>query len=90
MNTSDKTRNKGLFDRLIQLKDQIEQGFGGPLEWQRMDEKQMSRIRYSEKRPLLRDETTWPAVQDMMVDAMSRLAGVLKPHVERLRRDEYT
>ncbi len=44
-----KEENKFLFDELLSNKNQIEDEFGYPLEWLRLDEKKQSRIQYTFK-----------------------------------------
>jgi hypothetical protein len=39
--------NKRIFDKLFEHKDEIEAIFGAPLEWQRMNERRSSRVRYT-------------------------------------------
>lgn len=55
----DVTDNKALFDRLAIDKDGIEADFGGPLQWDRLDDRRASRIRYSVSGGWA-DESTWP------------------------------
>jgi len=37
-------RNKALFDAIYEIKNQIDKEYGGPLSWERMDDKRASRI----------------------------------------------
>src|SRR5262249_60012570 len=80
--------NKELFERINQHKEEIERAFGGPLSWQRLDNKQGCRIAYPIKVGGYRsDESRWPAIQDAMIDAMIRLEKALTPHLARLKTD---
>ena len=45
INTGDQDKNKKIFDSLLSNKEAIEEKFGGPLTWQRLDDKITSRIR---------------------------------------------
>jgi hypothetical protein len=81
------TKNKEIFDRLVATKGEIEQSFGEPLEWERIDEKRACRI----KKDLLLggyrdDEQNWPKVHEAMIDAMIRLHKALSPHIQYLRK----
>lgn len=49
LSKSNKDHNKFLFDELVSNKDKIEEQFGHPLEWLRLDDKKQSRIQYSWK-----------------------------------------
>ena len=44
MNAKDRDRVKRLFDALAERRFEIEQAFGGPLAWERLDAKTPSRI----------------------------------------------
>ncbi|MCF6286885.1 MAG: DUF4268 domain-containing protein, partial [Candidatus Hydrogenedentes bacterium] len=77
--------NKRIFDQLHRDKDDIEDRFGGPLSWERMDTKRGCRIRYVVERGGYRSpETQWPAIQSEMVEAMGKLETALKPALEAL------
>jgi hypothetical protein len=82
--TGDAEANKRYFDRLYEHKEAIEQAFGAPLEWLRLYDKRASRIAYSIKKGRLRDEGTWPELQEAMIDAMIRLEKALAPHIRSL------
>jgi len=85
VDTGDKAKNEGIFDLLLQHKDEIESSFGEPLLWERLDEKRGCRVRY-----LLRSggltvpEDQWPAIQVSMVDAMARLSRSIQPHLQKI------
>lgn len=76
--------NKAIFDTLHAKKAEIEAAFGGPLEWQRLDNKRACRIRKSLTDGGWKDEDKWPAAAAAMADAMMRLERALKAHVQRL------
>ena len=76
--------NKALFDSIHAQRAVIEAAFGGPLVWQRLDDKRASRISYSVPGGWV-DKSTWPAAIKRAVDAMQRLYGALAPRVEAAR-----
>lgn len=76
--------NKALFDRLHADRELVESAFGGPLHWQRLDDKMACRISH-EVEGGWGDESTWPAAIDQAVDAMGRLYDALGPRVEAAR-----
>ena len=79
--------NKHLFDSLKAKSDEIEQAFGGPLDWERLDKKRACRIRKVVSIGGWRDMNSWPTQQDEMIDAMIRLKKALRPHLDQLPRD---
>jgi hypothetical protein len=85
IDVGDQAENKRIFDSLHAKKERIEKDFGGPLSWERLDDRRDSRIRYVINRGGLRDDQAkWPAIQEAMVDAMSRLSSAFKPHIAGL------
>ena len=80
--------NKRLFDRLHAEKEEIERAFGAELSWQRLDMKQSCRIAYT--LPLggwRSEESTWPEIQDAMIDGMIRLERAMKPQIAKLKSE---
>jgi hypothetical protein len=83
IDVGEKEENKRLFDALHEKKKEIEQRFGAPLSWERLDDKRGARVRYVLTEGGLRDESKWPAIQDAMITAMDKLAKALKPFLTR-------
>jgi hypothetical protein len=83
LNTKDKSENKRIFDLLYEKKGDIEQAFGAPLSWERLDDKNASRVQFVLKEGGLRDETKWQSIQDAMIGAMDRLVKAVRPHLAR-------
>lgn len=77
-------RTLRLFDALHARKDSIETAFGGPLDWQRLDEKRACRISALVTAGGWRDEPTWPDVQEQLISAMERLEKAMRPHLNEL------
>lgn len=75
---------KRLFDQIYASKDQIESRFGGPLVWERMDNKKGCRVKYVIERGHRSSEVEWPEIQLEMVNAMCRFESALKPAVDSL------
>ncbi len=77
--------NKLIFDKLHEHKDKIESVFGGPLNWERLDQRRACRI--SKVIPIAgyRDEEKWPEAHDVLVDAMIKLDQALKPFLKRMK-----
>jgi hypothetical protein len=77
--------NKSIFDQLFASKEPVEEVFGEPLEWQRLDERRGCRIRHVIPGGGLRDRERWSETQEAMVEAMVRLEKALKPRIRRLK-----
>lgn len=84
IDTGDQERNKRLFDELYARREEIENAFGGPLVWERLDDRRASRVRHVIHSGGLKDSADWGPLQDAMVDAMDRLAKALKPYIQQL------
>ncbi|MFO0905725.1 MAG: DUF4268 domain-containing protein [Pirellulales bacterium] len=81
----DGEENERIFDRLQTSQKQIEQAFGEPLTWERLDGRRACRIKHVITAGGFRSpEPTWPTIQVAMVEAMSRLERALMPHLEAL------
>ena len=77
--------NDEIFDTLETAKGTIEEAFGEPLEWQRLESKRACRINKRFSLGGYRDdEERWPEIQDTMIDAMIRLEAALKSHIDKL------
>jgi hypothetical protein len=77
--------NKSIFEQLHQNKEKIEQIFGEPLEWQRLEGKRACRICKMINLGGYKDEEKWPGVHEAMVDAMIRFESALRPHIKELK-----
>jgi hypothetical protein len=78
--TGEQIENKKIFERLYAKRKSVEKTFGGPLKWDRLDDKRASRVRYVISGGGLVDgEDNWGRIQDAMIDAMDRLAKAVKP-----------
>jgi len=75
--------NKQIFDRLYIKKAEIEKTFGSPLNWERLDDKKMSRIDFKLKDVNYFHEDDWEKIQEFLVDNMILLEGSLKNHIKK-------
>lgn len=78
--------NKERFDELQKHKAEIEEKFGGELEWQRLDNRRASRIKISFKGLGLLDKERWPELQDKMIETMVRMKKVFDPYITALKK----
>lgn len=84
IDTDTTEKNKSFFDRLSADADQIESAFGAALDWQRLEDRQASRICWHLTEGGLAHRDRWAEIQDAMIDAMVRLEKAMKPHINRL------
>ncbi|MBI9045409.1 MAG: DUF4268 domain-containing protein [Anaerolineaceae bacterium] len=78
----DTSINKRIFDEIHYYKSEIENVFGAPLSWLRLDNKQACRIQYVFSKYGLDDTAHWDEIQDQMIDGMIRLEKATKPFIQ--------
>jgi hypothetical protein len=78
-------RNKAAFRALHDRKSEIEQAFGGPLDWQELPNRIGCRICADLPGGWKTPEQDWADLQDRMLNAMVRLEAALKAPVQALR-----
>jgi Domain of unknown function (DUF4268) len=82
----DREQNKYIYDQLFSIKDQIEARFNGSLIWERMDEKQASRIK-CESNGNIYNRDQWPSMIEFMIDSMIRLEKAFKEPLANINRN---
>lgn len=80
----DGERSDRAFEQLVAQKEAIEGKFGAPLEWQSLPNRIGSRICFEFPGGWTLPEEQWPDYQDILIDAMVRLANALRDPVQRL------
>lgn len=86
INKGDKDKNKNIFDQFASSKEEIEQNFGSSLDWQRLDNKNTSRISAEVSSARVRDEEEWSQLQKNMVETMIKFENAIMPHITRLEK----
>lgn len=76
--------NKMVFNTFLQHRVEIEELFGGPLDWQLLPDKRASRIRFVISEYGLNEEDHWDELQDKLIDAMIRLEKALRNNIKML------
>jgi hypothetical protein len=77
--------NKAIFDTLAASRDEIENSFGGKLDWDSVEGRRGYRIAARITLGGYRDENRWPEIHDAMIGRMVRLENALSPHIAKLR-----
>jgi uncharacterized protein DUF4268 len=77
--------NKSIFDQLYGHRAEVEQAFGGPLSWERLEGKRACRIKFSQEGGYRSPEDQWPKMQDDIIAAMNRLEQALRPLLKQLK-----
>lgn len=85
IDTGNKIENKKLFDFIYQNKESIETSFGNELTWERLDNKQSSKI-ISAIEKSGHDEENWEQTIPEITDRMIKLAAVLKEWIKQFKK----
>ncbi|MDB4793045.1 DUF4268 domain-containing protein [bacterium] len=77
--------NRAIFDKLKQAQAEIEEVFGGALEWQGLEGKRACRIRASiDSGGYKSTEDDWVALHDKMIGTMVKLEQAIAPRLSKL------
>ena len=85
-NDNRKPINKSIFDALISKRQQIESDFGNQLEWERMDDKRMSRIKYELSEVSVFHEEDWERMIQFMCGVVPKFETAFKKPISQLSR----
>jgi hypothetical protein len=78
--------NRAILDQLKGHKVEIEQAFGGPIEWYQQEGVRLCRLIHEVKVGGYRDEEAkWPEIQDKIIDAMVRLERALRTYLQAIQ-----
>jgi hypothetical protein len=75
---------KARFAELVTHQQEIEQAFGGALDWQELPEKQDCRVCIARPRSDPWDEIDWPAQHEWLVETAVKLHASIRPFIARL------
>lgn len=84
INRGDKDENKECFDALLAKRERIERDFGGPLEWERMDDRVTCRVKSEMTEVDMYDGDDWQRMTDFMIDSAERMHKAFKTPVKEL------
>jgi Domain of unknown function (DUF4268)/Endonuclease NucS len=84
--------NKELLGAMEKYQHEIDEAFGGMIEWERLDGKKASRIKYEMPKDIknnlegkFNDELYWNDLINWYADAMHKFYTVINPYLERIR-----
>jgi hypothetical protein len=84
--------NKELIDAMLAYKDEIESSFGGKIEWERLENKKASRIKFEMPQELIntlegrfKNDANWNDLIDWYRDSMLRFYNAVNPYLEKIR-----
>jgi Domain of unknown function (DUF4268) len=84
INRGSAEENKRVFDYLYKQKEQIEKEFGGPLVWERMDDKITSRIKDELDGVSAYEEKDFPEINAFLIDATERMKKAFSGPIDKL------
>ena len=85
VDTRDADKNNACFRHLLSKREQIQEAFGGPLDWDPNPGRQRCLIGKTYNAGGYRDEHNWDALCEQLSDGMARLEKALEPHMRSLR-----
>lgn len=78
--------NKEIFDLLKEKQVRIEEIFGYPLIWERLDEKRMSRIKYEKGELNIFNKDDWDSMVEFFVEYLPKFEKALKKSIDEVNR----
>lgn len=77
--------SKAAFQALLAQREEIEEKFGGPLDWQDLPARQGCRIATALSGGWRSPESEWPTMQDQIIDTLIRLETAFRKPVQELK-----
>lgn len=85
MNRGTKEKNKEAFDFFLSFKDKIEKTFGNKLEWDKMEDKITSRIKYQINGVNIFNEEDWQKMNEFIIENAIKLHKAFRGYVQKLK-----
>ena len=79
--------NKKMFDYLVAKREEIETEFGGSLEWERLDDKRASRIKYENSDFNIFEKEQWDDIVGFLSDGMTRMEKAFQKHLNHIQKN---
>ncbi len=86
MLSKSREENKNVFDRLLESREAIEEKFGKPLIWERLDDKKMSRIKYEKTGVSYLNQEDWPEIFEFTKEVLPKFESAIKPYLNKIRQ----
>jgi len=74
-----------IYERISEDRDKIENEFGEPLIWDRVEGRRVCRIKSISEIGGLKDTDSWDQIQEDMIDRMTRLEKALRPSLSKIK-----
>lgn len=87
IDTGDEKRNENIYHGLEEKKNEIENMFGGALDWQELFGKKACRISIHFNDYGLNDEENWDKIIDFLSDSILKLITALKPQLDAILKN---
>ena len=85
IDTRDADSTAEVYAALKSRRDEIEEGFGEPLEWSALENRRASRVSSYFPEPMaIQDEDLWPEARDWIVPTLGRLRAAVDPVLDDL------
>ena len=76
-------KDKDLFDKLFESKDDLEKEYGEPLEWERLDSKRASRVAIYRPGSIEEDEKALDEIKDWSIEKLLKFKKVFAPKIKK-------
>ena len=86
ISTGEKKLNKNIFDYFYGLKEEIEKIFGDSFIWEKLEDKNASRIRYQLDNVNAFNKDDWGKINNFFTDVAVRMEKTFAPYIKEVRK----
>lgn len=83
----DMKNNKKIYDYMYLYKEEIERAFGDKLLWERLDDKNMSRISYRLEGVSIFNQEDWPSIMKFLMDNMIKFEMTFRKYIDKYSKE---